>query len=60
MFFLGGMTMGYLAPPAKSAKRATALFKRAKRDRKAFAKQKAPFEETSIERSWIWAWHTIC
>ncbi|WP_160007603.1 hypothetical protein [Rhizobium sp. 18055] len=60
MFFLGGMTMGYFAPPAKSAKRASALFKMAKRNRKAEAKKNTPYKDSAVERSLIWAWHTIC
>lgn len=60
MFFLGGMTMGYFAPPAKAAKRTRPLFKAAKRDRKIVAKKKSPRKDTAVERSLIWAWHTIC
>lgn len=65
MFFLGGMTMGYFAPPAKAKRGATALFKAAKRNRRAKAKPTAPFptlpfKETAVERSLIWAWRTIC
>jgi hypothetical protein len=60
MFFLGGMTMGYFAPPARSAKRASALFKTAKRHRKAKARRNARYRDSAVERSLIWAWHTIC
>jgi hypothetical protein len=60
MFFLGGMTMGYFAPPAKAAKRAAPLFKMAKRDRKIVAKKKSSYKDSAVERSLIWAWHTIC
>jgi hypothetical protein len=57
--------MGYFAPPAKAKRGATALFKAAKRNRKAKAKPTAsfptlPFKETAVERSLIWAWRTIC
>ncbi len=59
MFFLGGMTMGYFAPPAKAAKRTGSLFKMAKRDRKIAAKKNS-YKDSAVERSLIWAWHTIC
>jgi hypothetical protein len=60
MFFLGGMTMGYFAPPAKAAKRTAPLFKMARRDRKIVAKKKSSHKDTAVERSLIWAWRTIC
>lgn len=60
MFFLGGMTMGYFAPPAKAAKRTGPRFKMAKRDRKIVAKRKNSYKDSAVERSLIWAWHTIC
>jgi len=54
------MTMGYFAPPAKAAKRTAPLFKTAKRDRKIVAKKKSSYKDSAVERSLIWAWHTIC
>jgi hypothetical protein len=32
----------------------------AKRNRKAEAKKNTPYKDSAVERSLIWAWHTIC
>lgn len=60
MFFLGGMTMGYFAPPGRSDRRASALFRMARRDSKAKARKSSAGKNSAIEHSMIWAWHTIC
>jgi hypothetical protein len=60
MFFLGGMTMGYLAPPAKAGKVANEASMPAERDRRTIEAPITPQQETAIERSLIWAWRTLC
>ncbi|KPH09137.1 hypothetical protein CO657_19670 [Rhizobium acidisoli] len=62
MFFLGGMTMGYLDPPVKADRRvqvsASIL---AEKDRRLIEIPANPSQaEDSVERSWIWAWRTLC
>jgi hypothetical protein len=60
MFFLGGMTMGYLAPPAKTDRAANETSIPAERDRRLIEAPNAPHQETAVERSLIWAWRTLC
>jgi hypothetical protein len=62
MFFLGGMTMGYLDPPAKVARSdQTSVSIPAEKDRRLIeASSGAQREENAIERSLIWAWRTLC
>ena len=63
MFFLGGMTMGYLEPPAAKAERAEApvVIIPAEKDRRLIdISSAAQREENAIERSLIWAWRTLC
>ncbi|MBB4237065.1 hypothetical protein [Rhizobium esperanzae] len=62
MFFLGGMTMGYLDPPVKADRReqiSTSI--PAEKDRRLIdVPAHAPQSEDAVERSWIWAWRTLC
>jgi hypothetical protein len=61
MFFLGGMTMGYLDPPAKAGRtQQAAVSIPAEKDRRLIETSGAQREETAIERSLIWAWRTLC
>lgn len=62
MFFLGGMTMGYLDPPVKAERRETASVTiPAEKDRRLIeTSPNAPQGDSAAERSWIWAWRTLC
>lgn len=62
MFFLGGMTMGYLDPPAKAERsEQTSVSIPAEKDRRLIETSlSAQREENAIERSLIWAWRTLC
>ncbi len=62
MFFLGGMTMGYLDPPTKARRTEQAAVSiPAEKDRRMIeASSGAQREENAIERSLIWAWRTLC
>ncbi len=62
MFFLGGMTMGYLDPPVKVERRETASVTiPAEKDRRLIeTSPNAPQNDSAVERSWIWAWRTLC
>ncbi|MBB3594619.1 hypothetical protein FHX08_005023 [Rhizobium sp. BK529] len=62
MFFLGGMTMGYLDPPVNADRRETTSVKiPAEKDRRLLeTSPNAPQNDCAIERSWIWAWRTLC
>lgn len=61
MFFLGGMTMGYLAPPAKADKDAkSAASIPAERDRRLLDTPNTAHQDNVVERSLIWAWRTLC
>ncbi|WP_454852731.1 hypothetical protein [Rhizobium binxianense] len=62
MFFLGGMTMGYLDPPAKAERREPAPVSiPAEKDRRLIdTSPSAPQPENAVERSLIWAWRTLC
>ncbi len=58
MFFMGGMTMGYLHPPAKDAEPARAELAEEKNRR-----QIAPTEgpgDNAMERTLIWARRILC
>ncbi|MBB3661039.1 hypothetical protein FHX15_006312 [Rhizobium sp. BK650] len=62
MFFLGGMTMGYLDPPVKAERSETTSAKiPAEKDRRLLETfPNNPQNESVVERSWIWAWRTLC
>ncbi|PDT06350.1 hypothetical protein CO666_01690 [Rhizobium chutanense] len=62
MFFLGGMTMGYLDPPVKADhKKQISTSIPAEKDRRLIeVPANAPQSEDAVERSWIWAWRTLC
>ena len=62
MFFLGGMTMGYLDPPAKAERRETASAKiPAEKDRRLIeTSPNAAQNDSAMERPWIWAWRALC
>ncbi len=62
MFFLGGMTMGYLDPPVKAERReATSVTIPAEKDRRLIeTSSNAPQNDGALARSWIWAWRTLC
>lgn len=63
MFFLGGMTMGYLHPPAKTDRKApvpTSI--PAEKDRRLLETTEAPnkaCQGTGEDRSLLWAWRTF-
>jgi len=63
MFFLGGMTMGYLHPPAKSDREAaTSTSIPAEKDRRLLETQAAtvkPRQGVTDDRSLLWAWRTL-
>ncbi len=62
MFFLGGMTMGYLDPPVQAERRDTSSVTiPAEKDRRLIeTSPNAPQSDGAAERSWIWAWRTLC
>jgi hypothetical protein len=62
MFFLGGMTMGYLDPPVKADRREQiSVSLPAEKDRRLIeASSNPPENESAVERSLIWAWRTLC
>ncbi|ANM12761.1 MULTISPECIES: hypothetical protein [unclassified Rhizobium] len=62
MFFLGGMTMGYLDPPVKADRRDQASVSiPTEKDRRLIEVPANPSQsEDAVERSWIWAWRTVC
>lgn len=61
MFFLGGMTMGYLEPPPKAERsEQTVVSIPSEKDRRLIDTSAAQREENAIERSLIWAWRTLC
>jgi hypothetical protein len=61
MFFLGGMTMGYLEPPAKAERDEQPVASiPSEKDRRLIDTSAAQREENAIERSLIWAWRTLC
>ncbi|EJZ20877.1 hypothetical protein NE852_21280 [Rhizobium sp. Pop5] len=62
MFFLGGMTMGYLDPPVKAERREQASVSLpAEKDRRLIdTAANPPQNESVVERSLIWAWRTLC
>ncbi|TCU36082.1 hypothetical protein [Rhizobium azibense] len=62
MFFLGGMTMGYLDPPARVERsEQTSVSIPAEKDRRSIEAASCPQrEENAMERSLIWAWRTLC
>ncbi|QFY61791.1 hypothetical protein FZ934_16130 [Rhizobium grahamii] len=60
MFFLGGMTMGYLAPPAKVDSAAASVSVPAEKDRRKIDVSNASQQPNAVERSLIWAWRTVC
>ena len=62
MFFLGGMTMGYLDPPVKADRgEQISVSIPAEKDRRLIdTPSNPPQDESSVERSWVWAWRTLC
>ena len=62
MFFLGGMTMGYLDPPVKAERREIASATiRAEKDRRLIeTSPNASQSDSAAERSWLWAWRALC
>ncbi|MBB4575228.1 hypothetical protein [Rhizobium lentis] len=60
MFFLGGMTMGYLDPPARAErKEQVTVSMPAENDRRLIEASNPPQNEAAVERSLIWAWRTL-
>ncbi|CDM59810.1 MULTISPECIES: hypothetical protein [Rhizobium] len=63
MFFLGGMTMGYLQPPAKTDREAAISTSiPAEKDRRLLETPEAavrPRYGAGNERSLLWAWRTL-
>ncbi|WP_064708053.1 hypothetical protein [Rhizobium bangladeshense] len=60
MFFLGGMTMGYLVPPVRAdRKEQIAVSMPAEQDRRLIETANLQ-KENAVERSLIWAWRTLC
>ncbi|PDT17305.1 hypothetical protein CO670_08740 [Rhizobium sp. J15] len=62
MFFFGGMTMGYLDPPVKADRgEQISVSIPAEKDRRLIdTPSNPPQDESAVERSWIWAWRTLC
>lgn len=62
MFFLGGMTMGYLDPPVRTDRQEqNSVSLPAEKDRRLIeTSSNPPQNESAVERSWIWAWRTLC
>lgn len=62
MFFLGGMTMGYLDPPVRTDRQEqSSVSLPAEKDRRLIeTSSNPPQNEGAVERSWIWAWRTLC
>ncbi|EPE96046.1 hypothetical protein [Rhizobium grahamii] len=63
MFFLGGMTMGYLHPPAKTDRKAAASTSiPAEKDRRLLEKsepKRSARQAVEDDRSLLWAWRTL-
>ncbi|OWW00976.1 hypothetical protein ATY81_07000 [Rhizobium sp. R72] len=63
MFFLGGMTMGYLHPPAKTDREAPVSTSiPAEKDRRLLETPEAPAKirrGSGEDRSLLWAWRTL-
>jgi hypothetical protein len=62
MFYLGGMTMGYLDPPVRTDRREQISASiPAEKDRRLIETSSNPSQsENAVERSLIWAWRTLC
>lgn len=61
MFFLGGMTMGYLEPPVRDDRaEQPAVSIPSEKDRRMIDTSAIQREQNAIERSLIWAWRTLC
>lgn len=63
MFFLGGMTMGYLEPPAKRGRteeEARLAVLPAEGDRRKIEPARHEAQDNATLRSLIWSWHTVC
>ncbi|MBW8788586.1 MULTISPECIES: hypothetical protein [Rhizobium] len=62
MFFLGGMTMGYLDPPVRADRREQISASiPSEKDRRLIESSSNPSQnENAVERSLIWAWRTLC
>jgi hypothetical protein len=61
MFFLGGMTMGYLEPSVKDERVEQQVVSiPSEKDRRLIDPSAEQREENAIERSLIWAWRTLC
>ncbi|MBY3065162.1 hypothetical protein HFO63_33090 [Rhizobium laguerreae] len=62
MFFLGGMTMGYLDAPVRADRREQISASiPAEKDRRLIETSSNPSQnENAVERSLIWAWRTLC
>ncbi|ANL29977.1 hypothetical protein AMC90_CH04230 [Rhizobium phaseoli] len=61
MFFLGGMTMGYLDPRTRAeCKDQMTVSMRAEKDWRQIETSNPPQNENAVERSLIWAWRTLC
>lgn len=62
MFFLGGMTMGYLHPPAPAEETvATSTKVVEEKNRRLLASREAsPPRDCRTERPLIWAWRILC
>ncbi|WP_163883523.1 hypothetical protein [Rhizobium laguerreae] len=62
MFFLGGMTMGYLDRPVRADRREQISASiPAEKDRRLIETSSNPSQnENAVERSLIWAWRTLC
>lgn len=62
MFFMGGMTMGYLHPPvpAKEERAGTAARSEDKCYRQAGPAEEQAADTSAIERSLIWARRILC
>ncbi|KQV73017.1 hypothetical protein [Rhizobium sp. Root1220] len=61
MFFLGGMTMGYLQPPEKAERETIAAASiPAEKDRRLLEAARESSRENAVERSLLWAWRTLC
>ncbi|MDM9624459.1 hypothetical protein QTL95_01035 [Rhizobium sp. S152] len=59
MFFLGGMTMGYLHPPRKAEAKAASASIPSEKDRRHLDTPPSHDNDSAIERSVLWAWRTL-
>ena len=61
MFFMGGMTMGYLEPPVPASKQQTCATLADEKDRRQLPEREgAPSKNGAVERRTLWGLRILC